>query len=181
MITLDKPILTVQDVLEMESPSFRYFFRSVSPFSNFFHCYFEDEHRRYFTSEMYMMYHKAMLFNDIDVAEQILNVDNPNDAKQLGRQVSNFDQDVWDEHKISIVFNGCYLKFSQNEEIRDVLLDTRDIILVEASKYDRIWGIGLDQYDIDCLYPDKWRGQNLLGFTLMAVRDKIRSLGFGNG
>ena len=61
----------------------------------------------------------------------------------------------------------------QNDELRNFLLSTGDKVLVEASPSDRIWGIGLGKNNPDALDPTKWRGQNLLGFALMNVRDSI--------
>ena len=63
--------------------------------------------------------------------------------KALGRKVRNFDPQVWDKLKYSIVLNGNYYKFTQNKEMMDFLLSTGDKILVEASPVDTIWGIGL--------------------------------------
>ena len=45
---------------------------------------------------------------------------------------------------------------------------------MEASPYDTIWGIGLAAEDPRAKDPSQWRGQNLLGFALMEVRDEIR-------
>jgi len=51
------------------------------------------------------------------------------------------------------------------------LLRTGERVLVEASPVDRIWGIGLARDDPAATDPSRWRGLNLLGFALMAVRD----------
>ena len=45
---------------------------------------------------------------------------------------------------------------------------------VEASPYDNIWGIRLAASSPEAQDPMKWRGQNLLGFALMEVRDELR-------
>ena len=96
--------------------------------------------------------------------------------KALGRKVREFDQVVWDKFKYSIVLNGNWNKFSQNRSLRDFLLSTGDRILVEASPYDNIWGIRLSADSPEANDPQKWRGQNLLGFALMEVRDELRRI-----
>lgn len=98
----------------------------------------------------------------------------PRHCKQLGRKVRNFSPAVWNEHKKEIVYKGNVEKFQQNEELEAFLLATGNKVLVEASPTDRIWGIGLGKHHADALSPSKWRGENLLGFTLMKVRDFIR-------
>lgn len=113
-------------------------------------------------------------FEDKEICQQILQCSDPKQIKTLGRKVRNFDEMIWDEVKYSIVLNGNYLKFTQDPKLRDFLLSTGDIILVEASPYDNIWGIMMEETDENALNPLKWRGQNLLGFALMEVRDKIR-------
>jgi ribA/ribD-fused uncharacterized protein len=66
------------------------------------------------------------------------------------------------------------LKFSQNEKFKEFLLSTNDKILVEASPYDTIWGIGMLETDPRAQNPSQWDGENLLGFALMEVRDELR-------
>ena len=85
-----------------------------------------------------------------------------------------FDQKVWDKFKYAIVLLGNWHKFSQNRELREFLLSTGDSVLVEASPYDAIWGIRLPASSPEAQDPMKWRGQNLLGFALMEVRDELR-------
>ena len=72
------------------------------------------------------------------------------------------------------MLNGNWCKFSQNPGLREFLLSTGDSILVEASPYDSIWGIRLSADSPEAQDPMKWRGQNLLGFALMEVRDELR-------
>lgn len=121
-----------------------------------------------------MMVAKADLFKDMSIHDQILYTKDPNKMKQLGRQVSGFDKKIWDEWKHTIVLSGNYEKFMQNVELRDFLIATGDAILVEASPYDRIWGIGMSEDDPNARNPMKWKGQNLLGFALMEARDEIQ-------
>ena len=65
------------------------------------------------------------------------------------------------------------LKFEQNEKLLKVLLDTKGTFLVEASPYDRIWGIGLAEDDPAIHDPANWNGLNWLGEVLTQLRDNI--------
>ena len=69
---------------------------------------------------------------------------------------------------------GNYLKFSQHEDLKERLLATDNKILAEASPYDLIWGIGFRATDELALNEANWKGQNLLGKTLMSVRDSLK-------
>lgn len=98
---------------------------------------------------------------------------NPKEIKVLGRQVKNFDENIWKKNRYSIILNGNYAKFMQNEDLRLFLISTKDSILVEASPYDKIWGIGMSANNENIENPLLWRGLNLLGFALMEVRDEL--------
>ncbi|TCD08624.1 NADAR family protein [Pedobacter frigidisoli] len=128
----------------------------------------------YLTAEHYMMAQKARLFNDEEVFEKILTEKSPRDVKDLGRQIKNFDASKWDAHKFEIVSQGNFLKFSQNEDLKSFLLQTKNKVLVEASPVDLIWGIGLAEDHINAKVPKNWKGENLLGFALMEVRNEIK-------
>jgi ribA/ribD-fused uncharacterized protein len=78
-----------------------------------------------------------------------------------------------DSNREHIVYAGCRLKFSQNPELKEFLLSTSDMLLVEASPYDNIWGIGLNERDAFSIPPSQWPGQNLLGKCLMGVRGAL--------
>lgn len=121
-----------------------------------------------------MMAKKAQLFGDEEIRRQILQCGNPRQIKALGRKVKNFDEKVWEEAKYPIVLNGNYFKFTQNPGLRDFLLSTGESVIVEASPFDAVWGVKMGQEDDNILNPMEWKGENLLGFALMEVRDEIR-------
>lgn len=126
------------------------------------------------SSEQYMMYMKAITFNDYDTANKIMSTNDVSRIKNLGRQVSNYNEVVWNGIRATVVYEGLLEKFSQNKELMDKLLSTGDSILCECSPTDCVWGIGLSVDNPDVHDISKWRGQNLLGFTLCLVRDKLR-------
>ena len=146
-----------------------------SCFSQWYQASFQIEGVKYQTAEHYMMAEKARLFKDNRSLAKILAASHPGEAKKLGRQVKGFDQDKWLKHRSPIVVRGNVGKFSQNEALKEFLLNTQERILVEASPRDRIWGIGLSQSNPHAEHPYKWRGLNLLGFALMEVRNILNS------
>lgn len=98
-------------------------------------------------------------------------METPEAAKALGRRVRNFDEEVWNKNRYSIVVSANAEKFTQNLELGRFLQQTGSLILVEASPVDRVWGIGLVKEDERASNPNYWAGLNLLGFALMQVRD----------
>lgn len=146
---------------------------TASCFSQWWHCPFMVEGIEYKTAEHWMMAQKALLFGDADIFAKIIPVKTPAEAKMLGRKVKGFDEQRWLEKRSEIVVEGNLHKFSQHEELKAFLLNTKDRVLVEASPVDRIWGIGLSSDDERSQNPLLWKGLNLLGFALMEVRDLL--------
>lgn len=144
--------------------------------SQWFNCKFVVDGQEYHTAEQYMMMQKARLFGDDEIFNAIFFANSPREYKALGRKIKNFDDKVWNEHKYDIVVSGNKAKFSQNIDLKNFLLSTGDAILVEASPYDKIWGIGLDKETAKAGIIDDWKGQNLLGCALMDVRDFLKEL-----
>lgn len=85
----------------------------------------------------------------------------PSEAKRLGRRVPlRYD---WERIKYNIMYEICYAKFTQNEDLKQQLLATGDKYLEEGNTWgDRIWGTVNGQ------------GQNMLGKILMGVMAKLR-------
>ncbi len=144
-------------------------------FSQWYEAPFHCDGNTFLTAEHWMMHQKALLFEDHKMAAKMLTTPYPGDVKNMGREVANFDEELWDQEKITIVRLGNLLKFSQNAELEGILLDTGDTILVEASPYDTIWGIGMKDSHPNANDPSKWKGENLLGFVLMDVRTILGS------
>ena len=130
--------------------------------SNWYPSPFTVDGVAFSSMEQFMMYRKAICFGDEAVAAEI---------KSLGRQVSNYDESMWNGIRQIVVYEGLLAKFSQNEELKRKLKATENAVLAECAVKDRIWGIGLSMKDPDRLNKDKWNGQNLLGYTLMMVRE----------
>ena len=151
-----------------------YVFFLKGPLSQWWKSNMTEFNIKYTCCEQYMMYHKALLFNDVITANEIIMSSDPAEQKDLGRKVKNFSQTLWDEYKNEIVERGNYLKFSQNDNMKQVLLETENRIIVEANGYDRIWGIGMFDDDPNLFNTSLW-GENLLGKALMRVRDEIKN------
>lgn len=141
--------------------------------SNWYLSDFSIDGISYSSMEQYMMYMKAKTFNDESIANQILQTNDVATIKAYGRSVSNYVDSIWAGIRQMIIYKGLLEKFGQNEDLKEKLLATGENYLAECAVSDRVWGIGLSMKDPDRLYVDKWKGQNLLGFALMIVRNDL--------
>ena len=116
-------------------------------FSNFAHYAFSVDGVLWNTSEHYFQAHK---FDDENYFNKIRQVDSPMDAANLGRSRKVPLRSDWEEIK-------------QNIEIQEVLLNTGDDEIVEATTNDYYWGCGSDG-----------SGKNMLGKILMETRELLR-------
>lgn len=145
-----------------------------STFSQWYKSSFVVDGVKYCCMEQYMMAAKAKLFEDEETLHKIMNSTNPKNIKALGRNIANFDDTKWSAIMDDVVVAGNISKFSQNPLLMKLLLSTEDKILVEASPFDKRWGIGIDAKSSLANDPTKWLGDNRLGFDLMRVRDILR-------
>lgn len=141
--------------------------------SNFAHSVFTDGINTYQNTEQYFMYQKAIHFGDTETATKILLASTPNEAKTLGREVKNYNDESWNMIRYHHMYIGNILKYTQNFDLACKLKDTRSLILVECNPRDSIWGIGLSAEEAVKVTPNQWRGKNLLGRVLMDVRNVI--------
>lgn len=159
-----------------------YFYRETGPYgflSNWAHSpfkitYSNKDIRSFHNMEQYIMYMKALLFHDFEMASHIYETSNPKTVKALGRKVRNFKEEIWNLHLNVIIDNGLEAKFTQNQSMYIQLLsgECRTATqFAEASPYDRKWGIGISISKAKSGTP--WRGSNLLGKAILRVRDKL--------
>ena len=149
------------------------FFWNSTTFSQFGNSKFAIDGITYNWAEQYMMSEKARVFNDPTTLVEILVAKTPAEVKALGRKVAGFNDSTWDLHKYNVVVKGNLAKFGQNPKLLKKLLETGTKMLVEASPYDKIWGIGLNEKQAKVTPESEWKGQNLLGKALMEVRTAL--------
>lgn len=154
-----------------------YFYGQSDRYSNWNNCHLTDPITgMYFhNTEQAFMWQKANFFRDNKITQLAGTETNPREVKKLGRMVAKYDDKLWTTVKFGYMVYVNYLKFKQNAYDGLVLITTGNKILVEASPYDCIWGVGLGQDDDLILDEKNWKGQNLLGKALMEVRNILKT------
>lgn len=165
----------------------QYEFFWSGPFSQWYPCTFKADSGNvvgdrdfgsltFNCAEQYMMFKKAQLFGDEISAEEIMRTNQPHEQKALGRKVKGFNVEIWNSKAKEIVYAGNYKKFTQDERLKNILMSTGTKTLVEASPYDTIWGIGLNEKDAKKTPQSMWKGSNWLGEVLTQLRDDLRQV-----
>ena len=128
--------------------------------------------RSFKTSEHLFMYLKARYFKDWDTALEIIKAETPKEAKALGRKVKNFSETEWKKVRENAMFTALISRFGVDQKFQDLLLkpEWENLEFVEASPYDKIWGIGLGEMDFGAENKSSWKGLNLLGKCLNEAR-----------
>jgi N-glycosidase YbiA len=140
-----------------------YFYSTRDPygcFSNFSAHGFEQDGFWWPTSEHYFQAHK---FINTPHFEAIRQAKSPKEAALMGRQLGPLRED-WQQVKESVMHRAVLSKFTTHPEIRAILLETGDELLIEKTSTDYYWGCGTDK-----------TGKNRLGHILMAVREQLRT------
>ena len=142
--------------------------------SNWYKCKFTIDGIEFTSSEQYLMYMKAVTFHDEEQKMAILATDDQRTIKACGRAVKNFDGPIWNGVRQFVMYDALMAKFSQNEELKQKLISTGDAFLAECTYKDTVWATGCDLQTPECVDTTKWHGTNLLGFTLMRVREELK-------
>lgn len=150
-----------------------FYYGRSHPLSNH-HCAVFTVHGITFNcTEQMLMYSKAMLFQDKSAAGLILEADDPILQKRRGRAVRNYNDPHWKTKRAGILRAANFHKFNQNPHLKDFLLSTKGLELVEASPSDFDYGIGLGLRDPRIYERRYWRGNNMAGQSLMEVRERL--------
>ncbi len=142
--------------------------------SNWYPSPFELEGIHFSSVEQYIMYRKCMIFGDETSAKAVLATEDTAAQQAIGRKATGYIGSVWAGMRQMVVFRGLMAKFSQNEDLKQKLLDTGDAYLVECAGSDRIWACGVRLMDDKRFDAANWIGDNILGFALMEVRTTLR-------
>lgn len=92
----------------------------------------------------------------------VVSAKTPGQCFKLGRNVTL--RKDWEIVKDDLMYHIVKAKFSQNPEILKILIDTDNALIIEHTKNDKYWADG-----------NNGSGYNQLGFTLMKVRDELKS------
>ncbi|MCQ2245068.1 MAG: NADAR family protein, partial [Bacteroidaceae bacterium] len=165
--------------MEKKNVVFFYGVKNVNgEFSNHYVREFKVNGNTFNCVEQFMMAQKALIFRDFETFNKVMNSKDPVEMKHLGREVKNFDAEKWDGVKMKVVKRAVMAKFSQNWDLRELLLQTGDRLIAESNPMDRIWGIGICKSDKDVMNKmDEW-GENLLGKIMMEVREELKGMEF---
>ena len=136
------------------------FFGGGTPLSNFYPCPITYEGFKYCSVEQILQSEKAELYNEDTIQAKILLTNNPTEAKRLAKNIAVIEQQ-WIRESTEIAKKACLLKFQQNPELQQYLLDTEDLTLVEASP-DPFWGTGVHLKNEHVLDPDLTLAHNSL-------------------
>jgi ribA/ribD-fused uncharacterized protein len=109
-------------------------------------------------------YFQSQKFVDSKYSEKIRTVNTPKEASDLGKSRDYKIKDNWDEIKDDVMFTGLKMKFETHPSLKDLLLSTGDLLLIENSPFDNYWGIG-----------KTGDGFNKLGIILMRIREIIKN------
>lgn len=150
------------------------FFSYSSYLSNFYRCNFEVDNTKFTSMEQFFHYKKAQIFKDKESMTKILATNDPKEQKRIGRSVKQYNESKWARECYTIMKQGLYAKFDQNPILKERMLSISNARFVEASPYDKKWGIGIKANHPDAAKPSKWPGKNMLGQALDDVRDTIR-------
>lgn len=142
-------------------------------YSNWYPCVLNIKGITYNCVEQYMMAQKALSFDDMQAYNDIMATPDPAKQKAIGRKVQGFDPDAWNAISKDVVYEACWEKF-QDPKLKAELLATGTKEIVEASPYDKIWGIGLGEEDPLIWDKTKWQGLNWLGVVIMEVRKNLK-------
>jgi ribA/ribD-fused uncharacterized protein len=143
-------------------------------FSNVYPCKIVYNNIEFGSVDHLFMYFKAVHFNDTEAIESIINISDPRLSKRIGRKIKNFDESIWENVRENYLYEAVYLKFSQNEDLKSLLLEYgKDHKFVQGSRCDYIYGIGIRFKDEEAKDETNWKGLNIAGKVLDKVYEEL--------
>jgi hypothetical protein len=139
--------------------NFYYVDKPYGFFSNFFKRKIIIDGKIWPTTEHFF---QAMKFAGTQYEEYIRNLKTAREAADSGRDRTKPLRNDWESVKDDIMRTAIRAKFTQNEDLKALLLSTEGSLLVEHTENDSYWGDGGDG-----------TGKNMLGKILMEVRNEL--------
>ncbi len=164
--------LKAENITVKELANYLFFYSAASLLSNFNDAAFKFDSVDYINSEQHIIEQKARLANAPDIAKQVMATPNPGIMKKLTRNLPGLDSKLWHEKAPGIGLRALKAKFSPNPHLAKYIFSTGDKILIEASPYNRVWGLAKGWMTEIWRKKYQW-GQNLQGKILMEVRGEL--------
>ncbi len=142
--------------------------------SNWYPSPFDLDGIHFTSAEQYIMFRKCVIFGDRASADAVLATDDPAEQQAIAQNAKGYLDKVWAGMRQTVAMHGLLAKFTQNQDLKQKLLDTGDAYLVECAHQDIIWTCGSRLHEKERFDTSLWRGQNILGFALMEVRSVLR-------
>ena len=130
-------------------------------FSNFYRAPIMVDGSSWKTSEHY--YQAMKFYGHSEHVKAVKEAKTPMMAANIGRDKNRPMCSSWNDIRDDIMYKALYAKFTQHENLKELLLGTDDALIVEHTTNDNYWGDGGDG-----------SGKNMLGTLLMKLRDALR-------
>lgn len=144
--------------------------------SNWYPAPFELDGICYSSAEQYIMHQKCIAFGDMESGRRVLETSDPAIQQAIGRNINGCIMKLWAGMRQAVAIRGLLAKFSQNSDLKARLLQTGDAVLAECAHSDVTWACGIRLTDHRRFDANMWRGENILGFALIEVRNQLKSI-----
>lgn len=150
------------------------FYGYPSKFSNFHRTRIQMNGRVFSSAEQAFQFFKADRRGDRDTAGRILRESHPVVIKRLARHLAPRNEQE-ERTDLDIMYAVVKNKFQQNTVLREALLQTTNLDIVECNPYDKFYscGLGLQHPTHDNPNPT-YPGRNHLGKIMQTIRRELR-------
>ena len=139
-------------------------------FSHLYKAQFKIDDTPYNSVEQKIQYEKAMMADDIQAAELIMNTQDTWTIKDIGNRVKVTKEYL--DNRLHIARIGNVAKFRDNPDLMEALLETGDLNLIEGTK-SAFWGGG-EEYESDAYDNEDIHGKNHQGYMVIGIRTTER-------
>lgn len=144
----------------MNTIKFYYEYEDYGYLSNYYLVDISVDGKIWPSTEHYYQANKSI---DPEYIEKVRAAETCDDAKALGNSEECVFRPGWLDVKDDVMMTALRAKFTQHDDLKKLLLDTGDAVLMENSQKDYYWGIGADG-----------SGKSMLGKLLMSLREELR-------
>uniref|UniRef100_A0A914M7B5 NADAR domain-containing protein n=1 Tax=Meloidogyne incognita TaxID=6306 RepID=A0A914M7B5_MELIC len=144
-------------------------------FDNRFRSCFTLLGKTFSSVEQFFIWQKARFFGDLEIAEEVLMLDNPITIRRIGKRIRGYNQIEWNSVRNKVMYTGLWAKFTQNTQLFNQLRATGDGLIAQASASELYWSNGVCPKSARLKDPSQWEGENYLGKLLMELRSEINT------